>query len=474
LSARLRIWGVAYILDIKPNMVKLTFFGGAQEVTGACYLLETDTVRILIDCGMFQCPRFCEMRNVDKFPFDPISIDALFVTHGHMDHIGRVPKLVRDGFKGTIYSTPPTKDFSNIMLRDSLGIMEKEARHHEEKLFYSEEDIEKAASMWQGVPYGQKITIGNLSLILRDAGHILGSAIVDIDADNNGTHVRLAFTGDLGNSPTPILSPKEQVTGIEYLTIESAYGDRIHEDKADRKIKLERVIEDTIKAGGTLMIPAFSLERTQELLFELNDLVEHGRIPRVPVFIDSPLAINATTVYRNYSAYFNKDAQALIQSGDDLFKFPGLKLTKSTDDSKAINDVPAPKIIMAGAGMMQGGRILHHARRYLPDSKNAILFVGYQASGSLGRRILEGASEAVIHGERIPIHAKAYDIGSYSAHADSDMLFDYVAGAREGLKKVFVVQGEPKAALYLVQRIKDNLGLEALAPHLGDSFILAE
>lgn len=453
-------------------MINLSFYGGAQEVTGACYLLETDKTRILVDCGLFQCPRFCEKRNEEKFPFDTASIDALIVTHGHIDHIGRIPKLVREGFRGVIYSTAPTKDFAGIMLEDSLGVLEKEAQSDNRGTFYEKKDIEKALSLWKEAPYYKPFEVGDFHITLKNSGHVLGAAIVQIETGIGEEKRTFAFTGDLGNSPTPFLEKTDLLEDVDYIIIESAYGDRVHEDKGERKTKLERVIEDTFKDSGVLMIPAFSIERTQELLFELNELIENGRIPRAPVFIDSPLAIKATEIYRKHRKEFNQSAQELMQTGDDLFNFPGLRLTRTTDESKSINDVPPPKIIMAGAGMMQGGRILHHARRYLADPHNTLLFVGYQAAGSIGRRLLDGADQVTILGDKIPVRARVYAIGGYSAHADADMLFGFVEHAGRSLRKVFVVQGEPKSALYLVQRIQDSLGVEAVAPKHAESFEL--
>ncbi|MDA1334464.1 MAG: MBL fold metallo-hydrolase [bacterium] len=448
-------------------MSKLTFYGGAQEVTGANYLLETDGgAKILIDCGLFQCPGFCRSLNQDKFEYDPAEVDALFVTHGHIDHLGRVPKLVHEGFKGKIYSTPPTKDFGAIMLEDSMGILGKEAEREKRKPIYDLNDVEATKKLWEGIPYGESVTTKDVTVTVRNAGHILGSAIYEFKVADK----KLVFTGDLGNTPMPLLPPPDKVTGADYLVIESAYGDREHEDITERKGKLEGAIEDVVKRNGTLIIPSFALERTQEILFELNDLVENGRIPRVPIFIDSPLAIKATTVYKKYENYFSKSAQNIIKSGDDLFKFPGLHMTLKTEQSKAIKDQKGSKIILAGAGMMHGGRIVHHAREYLPGKDNMILFIGYQAAGSPGRRILEGEKEVRITGEMVPVRAEVRKIRGYSAHADTNALFEFIQNNAETLKKVFVVQGEAKASLFLAQRARDHLGLDAIAPELGYSF----
>jgi metallo-beta-lactamase family protein len=448
-------------------MLKITFCGGAQEVTGANYLLDDGKNRILVDCGLFQSPRFSAARNREEFLYDPASVDALFVTHAHIDHVGRIPKLVRLGFRGAIYSTMPTKDFARLMLEDSLGVLEKEAaRMGDKEIIYTPADIEAAQKLWHGVPYSQEITIGDFRVCLHNAGHILGSAMIEIHAAGR----KFLFTGDLGNTPMPLLSPPEIVKDVQVLIIESAYGDRVHEDASERKVKLERAIEDIVKRGGTLMIPAFALERTQELLFEFNDLVEHGRIPRIPFYIDSPLAIKATAIYRKYDNFFNPEARQIIKGGDDLFQFPGLHLTETTDLSKAINEVKGPKVIMAGAGMMQGGRILHHARRYLPDKNSMILFIGYQAAGSIGRRIIDGERQVNIFGDLISVAAEVRSIHGYSAHADTNQLLDFINEDVETLEKVLVVQGEPAASLFLSQRVRDYLGIHAHAPRLGEVF----
>ncbi len=447
--------------------MKLSFYGGAQEVTGACYLLEAAKTKILVDCGLFQCPKICEARNHEPFPFNASEIKAVFITHAHVDHIGRIPKLFRERFAGKVYSTPATKELAKIMLEDNLQLLKKGlAENGKEGLLFDENDLASAMQNWEDLEYHEEKNIGDFEIQLLDAGHILGSAMIEIKAENK----KIIFSGDLGNPPAPLLRPTEKITGADFLTVESTYGDRLHEDREQRKLKIERVIENTIKKKGVLMIPAFSLERTQELLFELNSLVEEGRIPEVPVFLDSPLAIRATEVYRKYERYYNKEAKYIIDSGDKVFKFPMLKFTLTTEESKQINEVPAPKIIIAGSGMSTGGRILHHERRYLSDPNSAILMIGYQAAGSRGRQIQDGARSVKIFGEDVPIKCRVETIQGYSAHPDREMLLDFIRNSADTLKKVFIVQGEPAAALFLVQRVRDYLGIDAVAPGYANSF----
>lgn len=441
-------------------------------MTGACYLLELAKTKILVDCGLFQCPKVCEARSHEPFPFNTAEVEAVFVTHAHIDHVGRIPKLFKEGFRGKIYSTPATKDLAHIMLEDNLQLLKKtqnkEKYNGEAELLFDDKDLEKALQNWEGLEYHEEKNVGSFRVKLLDAGHVLGSSMIEVISENK----KIIFSGDLGNPPTPLLREPEKITDANILLIESTYGDRIHEDKKERQLKIERVVEDTIKNKGVLMIPAFSLERTQELLFELNELVERGRVSAVPVFLDSPLAIRATEVYKKYEHYYNKEAQYIISSGDKVFKFPMLKFTLTTDESKAINDVSMPKIIIAGSGMSTGGRILHHERRYLSDPNSAILMVGYQAAGSRGRQIQDGAKSVKIFGEDVPVKCRVETIRGYSAHPDRDMLLDFVRNSADTLQKVFVVQGEPVASLFLVQRIRDYLGLDALAPRYGDEFEL--
>ena len=445
--------------------MKLHFHGAAQMVTGSNYLLETKNTKILIDCGMFQGGQHAEDRNYEKLPFNPKEIDYLLVTHAHIDHSGRIPKLYKDGFKGKILATKPTKDFAFIMLEDSQGILKKEAKYLGREPLYGLTDVQESLKLIKGVDYGKKINLGNeVFCRFRDAGHILGSAIIEIWAEAK----KLVFSGDLGNQPVPLLKPPELIDKADYVVVESTYGDRIHEAKRKRKDLLENAIEDTIAKGGTLMIPAFALERTQELLYELNELVENHRIPKVPVFVDSPLAIKALEIYKKYPQYYNKEATYLIKSGDDLFKFPGLALTKTTNESRQINNVKPPKVIVAGSGMSTGGRILHHEIRYLPDPNSCLLIVSYQVAGSRGRRILDGTKEIKIFHEMIPVRAKVKAIGAYSSHADQQDIYNWLTSFKKPVKKIFVTHGEEGPALAVVQSIKDHLGIDAIAPMLDD------
>ena len=449
-------------------MAKLTFHGGARSVTGANYLIETARSKVLVDCGLSQGTRHAEKQNYKPFPYDASKIDAVFVTHAHIDHTGLLPKLIKEGFRGKIFMTHPTKDFAAVMLDDSQGLMQNEAKREGREPLYSKKDVLRTMKYIEGVDYGKKIQpMDDITCRFRDAGHILGSAIVEIWVDGK----KIVFSGDLGNPPVPLLRPTEYINEADYVVMETTYGDRLHEKREERKNILEDVIENTMARGGTLMIPAFALERTQELLYELNSLVENHRIPKVPVFLDSPLAIDATRIYRKYPEYYNKKATYLIESGDQLFKFPGLKFTYKTGESKAINNVPPPKIIIAGSGMSTGGRILHHELRYLSDPNSTLLIIGYQVAGSLGRRLLDGAKTVKIFGERVRVRARTRAIGGYSAHADQKSLYRWIAHIKRGgkLKKVFAVQGEDGPALAFVQLVRDNLGVDAEAPLLGES-----
>ncbi len=443
--------------------MKITFCGGASEVTGANYLLESSGgTRIIVDCGMHQGSHDAERGNWDEFCYDPVGIAALFVTHSHIDHVGRIPLLAKRGFAGTIYSTPPARDCAHELLLDSEHLLLATAEQLQLPPLYETADIDAAMRLWKGVSYHEPVTVGDFTVLLYNAGHVLGSSsILVTDADGK----RILFSGDLGNSPAPLLGDKDSMPEADYCLIESAYGNRLHEDRAKRKELLEDAIEDTVKNGGTLMIPAFALERTQELLSEIDDLAEGGRIPRVQVFLDSPLAIRLTEIYKKYSADY-------LKGGSFDFSFKDLHVSETTEQSKAINLVPQPKVIIAGSGMSNGGRIVHHERRYLPDPKSTLLFIGYQSEGTLGRRIFDGAKNVSIFGEDVPVNCHVRSIGGYSAHADQAQLVSWLTPQRESLKKVFAVQGEADAAQGLVQKIRDVLAIDAMVPEPGASYEL--
>lgn len=448
--------------------LKLTFCSGAGTVTGANFLLEGNDKKFLIDCGLIQGEKLADDENWTKFPYKAEEIDALFITHAHIDHIGRIPKLIDEGFKGKIYSTIPTKDITAIMLDDTAHLLSREKDLGLDKI-YTAENIKKAMDMWEGLEYGQKLNVDHgFQFSYKDAGHILGSGMLEIVYNGK----KIVFTGDLGNSPSPLLKDTDPITDADYLIMESVYGDRNHEDRDVRKQRLLQVMKENYDRKGTLMMPTFSLERTQELLYEIDSFVKTKQLPKMPIFLDSPLAIKLTDVYLKYEKYFNETAQKVIATGDKLFEFPGLVETVETEESKGILRAPDPKIIMAGSGMSNGGRIIHHEKNYLPNPNDTILLIGYQAVGTLGRSIEDGLKKVHIQGEEIPVHARVEMISGYSGHKDSDHLVAFVADTAKTVKMVYVVMGEPKSSLFLSQKLRDNLGVNTAAPEAGETVIL--
>ena len=437
-------------------------------MTGANYLLESGGFKILVDCGLQQGSNFAEKMNFEPFPYDPKEIQAVFITHAHIDHTGRIPKLYKDGFRGKIYSTPPTRDFAELLLLDSEHVLMDEAKKFKNPPLYGTDDINGAMALWEGVIYHQTMEVGPFKVVFYNAGHILGSSFILIEAEGK----KIIFSGDLGNSPAPIIGVTDNIPEADYCLIETTYGDKLHQEQAERREILEDMIEDVVKSKGVLMIPAFAMERTQELLYEINNLVEQGRIPRVPIFIDSPLAIKLTTVYKKYESYYDEATRAMIGRGDAIFKFPSLRMTLTTEESKSINDVPAPKVVIAGSGMSNGGRILHHEKLYLSDPKSLILFIGYQSKGTLGRRILDGEKTVRIFGENVAVNCKKRAIPGYSAHADQMQLLRWIYPARQILKKTFVIQGDEEAAAAFSQKLRDELAIAAVIPKDEESYEL--
>lgn len=444
--------------------MQLTFCGADLEVTGSSHLLTTGGKNYLVDCGLFQGGQFIEDLNWRPFPFDPRGLRAVIVTHAHLDHVGRLPKLIKEGYSGPIYATPATAELARLVLLDAVEIMRYTNRKYDLPMLFEEEDVKEAVRHFRPLDYEKSLRLEqDVHLKFKDAGHILGSAFAKIEAEGK----TVVFSGDIGNSHVPIVRETRPLGQADYVVMESTYGAITHESPADRVYFLQEAIVKTMKRGGVLMIPSFSLERTQEVLYELNGLVENKMIPRVPIYLDSPLAAAATEVYKKYPQYFDEAAKYLLGRGDDFFAFPGLQITRDSAESKAINDVPAPKIIIAGSGMMNGGRILHHLLRYLPDPKSCLLVISYQAAETLGRRLLGGAKKVNIYGQAVTVRAEVKAIGSYSAHGDQNKLTEWVKSAKRLPKKVFLVHGEPESEKALEKRLKKDLGVKVTTASYG-------
>lgn len=446
--------------------MKLSFHGACLEVTGSCYLVQTASSRFLVDCGMFQGSRFAGDENAAPFSFDPKIIDFIILTHSHIDHCGRLAKLYKEGFRGQVYATAATRELTELMLIDSARVILEEAMELGRQPFYSADDVGAVMKKFITLKYHQEKNITpEITVKFYDAGHILGSAFVELKIKDGLKTKRLVFSGDLGNPPQPIVEDTEFIASADVVIIESTYGGRIHEPAEMRLQLLQKAVLESVGRGGTLMVPIFALERTQEVLYELNKLVESRQLPSIPMFLDSPLAIRATGIYRHYTNLYDAEAKARLAAGDDLFNFPGLKMTPSREESKTINHYRGAKVVMAGSGMCTGGRIGYHLKFNLPDPKSHLLIISYQAVGSLGRKLLEGAREVFVAGEKVRVRAKVSAIGAYSSHADQPKLLHWVkmmSGKKP--KIIFVVHGEQKASQMLAAGLKEKLGLDSIIP----------
>jgi metallo-beta-lactamase family protein len=447
--------------------MKITFSGANREVTGSCYHIETPSQRIVLDCGMFQGGKYAEDKNAQDFPFDPKLVDNMVITHAHFDHIGRMPKLYKEGFRGKLFGTAPTAELTMINLRDSAHLIREEAERHGKEPLFTLEDVEPLEDMWSIVPYHKEFQIGGgVSGFMADAGHILGSASVKFVREAE----QAVFSGDLGNTPVPLLRNGECLYGADVVVVESTYGNRIHETGTERNDFLKAAILETVKKKGTLLIPAFALERTQELLYELNQLHYDKQIPNIPIFLDSPLAIATTEIFRQNIDFFNTEAKQDLLKFGDLFSFPGLRYTNTSDESKHIAKVAGPKIIIAGSGMMNGGRIMHHLRNYLHLPNTTVLIVGFQVEGSLGRRLHDGERHVNIYGADIDVKAKVQSCGAFSGHADYAGLMHWMNCFNgKPPKKVFVTHGELNSALAFSQSIEEELGITSGVPEYSET-----
>lgn len=459
--------------------MKVTFFGATGTVTGSCFLVEEANLRLLVDCGMFQGTR--EMRDCNRlpFPFEPGSIDAVVLTHAHIDHSGLIPKLCKHGFKGKVYATRATADLAGIMLPDSGHIQEIEAEWQNRKRrragapplepLYTADDAYASLKHFEGVDYEQEVALQGLTLRYHDAGHILGSSFVDLTSTAGGPFT-IRFSGDIGQTGTPVIRDPASGGRPDFLVMESTYGGRKHEDRTERVGILKQVIEETVRRGGNVIIPSFAVGRTQELLFHIKQLLAAHEIAPISVFIDSPMAVSATEVFKRNPQCFDDEILDLMKRSGSPFEFPGLHMIRAAEESKALNDRTAPAVIISANGMCEAGRILHHLKHNLWRPESAVLFVGYQAEGTLGRRILSGEKTVHVLGDPISVRAHIHSIEGFSAHADEDGLINWVRTFDRSPARVFLVHGESAALSAMAARVKGDLGLEATVPERGETF----
>jgi metallo-beta-lactamase family protein len=460
-------------------MAQLTFLGANETVTGSRFFLEAEKTRLLIDCGLFQGLKQDRLKNWDPFPIPPSEIDRVVLTHAHLDHTGYLPRLVKQGFTGKIHSTWSTFDLCSIMLKDSGHIQEEDARWANKKKFskhapalplYTVKDAENSLKYFEPVFYGTNLFFtDSLRIKFKDAGHILGSALIDIKNTSSKRIRKILFSGDLGRPNRPILRDPVQAFEVDYLVVESTYGDRLHDPKPPEE-ELSRVINESMKRGGSLIIPSFAVGRTQELLFSIRELEEQGKIPSLPVFVDSPMAIDATTVFEKRKGDYDLTSKVLELQGKNILKPHNIKFCRSTDESKQIDEQNFPGIIISASGMVEGGRILHHLAHRLPNPQNTILFIGFQAAGTRGRSMLEGKPTVKIHGQQIPIRARIENISGFSAHADYNEILAWLMGFNRPPTKTFIVHGEPESSKALAEKIKTRLGWNVVIPKFMERF----
>jgi metallo-beta-lactamase family protein len=455
----------------------LKFLGAAQNVTGSRHLLECDGHRILIDCGLYQ-ERDLQVRNWEDFGFVPADLSAVLLTHAHLDHCGLIPKLVKEGFSGKVFCTPATSELAKIVLMDSGKLQEEDAafkrkRHKKEgrpdarpiEPLYTMEEAQKSFDAFSSIDFNQVFSpVNGVEVSFHLAGHILGASIIKIVLRQDGQSRTILFTGDLGRNNKPIIRDPEVFQQADYILMESTYGDREHTEAEDTKQLLAAAVNDTCKAGGNLIVPSFSIERSQEVLYYLNELLQEDRIKHIATFLDSPMAVKVTEVFEKHPELLDEKIRVLISHNNSPFSFKGLVKVQSTDESKAINNIKGTIMVIAGSGMCTGGRIKHHLANNISRPESTILFVGYQANGTLGRQILDGTSEVRILGQMHQVKAKIVQVHGFSGHADRKELLDWVKNLKQPPRKIFLIHGEKESAESFRQYLVDNTGWNVMVP----------
>ena len=461
----------------------ITFFGAARNVTGSRTLLHVDTTKVLVDCGLYQ-ERGLAVRNWDRFPVNPSEIDSVVLTHAHLDHSGYLPRLVADGFRGPIYCTGATAEVTQIILEDSARIQEEDAaykrrRHQREHRagpypevpLYNVDDARAAIDQLTPLEYGHVAKLGRqLTASLHDAGHILGSSTARFELGRGEDRRTVVFSGDLGRRDGLLLHDPEAHDQADYVVIESTYGDRTHPPRVDAAPQIARIINETVERGGNVLIPSFAVERAQDLLFMLKTLIAERKIPNLLCFVDSPMATDVTRVFEHWPELLDPELHHMLEEGDSPFRFPGLTFVRGADESKAINRIHGSVLIIAGAGMCNGGRIKHHLFNRISDPNSSVVFVGYQAHGTLGRTIVDGENPVRILGQQHEVNARIEIVEAMSSHADRNGLTRWLDELDTPPRKVFVIHGEEEAAVAFTEHLSTERGLDAAAPEFGDHF----